>query len=45
MDATSKPASRMLTARYLATEPNPGEQSVIGRSLSMVLGTCTHTIG
>ena len=42
MDATSKPASRMLVATYFATEPKPGQQSVIGRSLSTVLGTCTR---
>ena len=39
MDATSKPASRVDTAMYLATEPKPGQQSVIGRSLSTVFGT------
>ena len=35
---TSKPASNVDVATYFATEPKPGEQSVIGRSLSTVLG-------
>src|SRR5512143_4096064 len=39
MDATSKLASRTDTATYFATEPKPGQQSVMGRSLSTVLGT------
>ena len=39
IEATSKPASRIDTATYLATEPKPGQQSVIGRSLSTVFGT------
>ena len=39
MEATSMAASRVDTATYLATEPNPGQLSVRGRSLSMVLGT------
>src|SRR6266571_8550810 len=39
IDATSKVASRVDTAMYLATEPKPGQLSVIGRSLSTVLGT------
>ena len=38
MAATSKLASRVEIAMYLATEPNPGQQSVIGRSLSTVFG-------
>ncbi len=38
MEATSSPASRVETATYLATEPKPGQQSVMGRSLSTVLG-------
>ena len=38
IDATSKLASRVDTAMYLATEPKPGQLSVIGRSLSTVLG-------
>jgi hypothetical protein len=45
MDSTSRPASIIETATYLATEPNPGQQSVIGRSLSTVLGTCTAVSG
>ena len=39
IEATSKPASRIETATYFATEPKPGQQSVIGRSLSTVFGT------
>ena len=38
IDATSKPASRIDTATYFATEPKPGQLSVNGRSLSTVLG-------
>jgi hypothetical protein len=38
MEATSRLASRVETATYLATEPNPGQLSVKGRSLSTVLG-------
>ena len=38
MEATSKAASRMETATYLATEPKPGQLSVMGKSLSTVLG-------
>ena len=45
MDATSSAASRVETAMYLATEPNPGQQSVIGRSLSTVLGMPMQAIG
>ena len=45
MDATSKPASRIDTATYLATEPKPGQQSVMGKSLSTVFGTWTAWIG
>ena len=45
MDATSSAASRVETAMYLATEPNPGQQSVIGKSLSTVLGMPTQTRG
>ena len=45
IDATSNAASRREVARYFASEPNPGEQSVIGRSLSTVLVIPTHTIG
>ena len=39
MERTSKLASRVDTAMYLATDPNPGQVSVMGRSLSTVLGT------
>ena len=39
MERTSKLASRVETAMYLATEPKPGQLSVMGRSLSTVLGT------
>ena len=38
IDATSKLASIVETAIYFATEPNPGQLSVTGRSLSTVLG-------
>jgi hypothetical protein len=34
VDAKSNAASRMQVARYFATEPKPGEQSVMGSSLS-----------
>ena len=38
--ATGDPAASLVEiATYLATEPNPGQLSVRGRSLSMVLGT------
>ena len=45
IDATSNDASRMDTATYFATEPKPGQLSVIGRSLSTVLGIPTATTG
>jgi len=45
IEATSNEASRVDTAMYLATEPKPGQLSVIGRSLSTVFGTCTALIG
>src|SRR4029079_3231052 len=45
IEATSRPASTVETATYLATEPNPGQQSVCGRSLSTVLGTPTQVMG
>ena len=45
IEATSSAASRVETATYLATEPNPGQQSVCGRSLSTVLGTPIQMIG
>ena len=43
--ATSKLASRVDTAMYFATEPKPGQQSVIGKSLSTVFGTWIACIG
>ena len=43
--ARSNAASRSEVARYFAAEPNPGEQSVMARSLSTVLGIPAHTIG
>ncbi len=45
IDATSNAASRIDVATYFATEPNPGQLSVTGRSLSTVLGTCTAVSG
>ena len=39
IERTSNEASSVDTATYLATEPKPGQQSVIGRSLSTVFGT------
>jgi len=45
MEATSSPASSVETATYLATDPNPGQQSVCGRSLSTVFGTPRQVIG
>ena len=39
IDSMSRPASIMLMATYFATEPKPGQQSVMGRSLSTVFGT------
>ena len=45
IDSTSSTASIMLVATYFATEPKPGQVSVIGRSLSTVLGTCTAVMG
>ena len=38
IDLTSRLASKVEVATYFATEPNPGEESVIGRSLSIVFG-------
>ena len=38
IEATSKLASLVETAMYFATEPKPGQLSVIGRSLSTVFG-------
>src|SRR5574340_231920 len=45
IERTSKLASSVDTAMYLATEPKPGQQSVIGRSLSTVFGTWMAWIG
>ncbi len=45
MEATSSAASRVDTAMYLAAEPNPGQQSVTGKSLSTVLGIPTQMMG
>jgi len=45
IEATSRPASRIETATYLATEPKPGQLSVIGRSLSTVLGMPRQVTG
>jgi hypothetical protein len=39
IEATSKLASIVETAMYFATEPNPGQLSVTGKSLSTVFGT------
>src|ERR1017187_7302704 len=39
IERTSNDASSAETATYFATEPKPGQQSVIGRSLSTVFGT------
>ena len=38
IERTSSEASSADTATYFATEPKPGQQSVIGRSLSTVFG-------
>src|SRR5687768_5092109 len=43
--ATSKLASRIETATYFATDPKPGELSVKGKSLSMVLGIPMQVMG
>ena len=45
MERTSKLASRVDTAMYLATDPKPGQLSVMGRSLSTVLGTWMAWMG
>ena len=42
IDATSRDASNVEVAIYLATDPNPGQLSVTGRSLSIVLGKPIH---
>ena len=45
MEATSSAASSVETATYFATEPKPGQQSVIGRSLSTVFGMPMQVTG
>ena len=45
MERTSSAASCVDTATYLATEPKPGQVSVMGRSLSTVFGTWMATSG
>jgi hypothetical protein len=45
IESTSSPASRIETPMYLATEPKPGELSVIGKSLSTVFGTPMQVSG
>ena len=45
MLSTSRLASLVEVETYLATEPNPGQLSVKGRSLSMVFGIPIHVTG
>ena len=45
IDSTSSTASIIEVDTYFATEPKPGQVSVMGRSLSTVFGTCTAVIG
>ena len=45
IDATSSAASWVDTAMYLATDPNPGQLSVTGRSLSTVFGMPRQVTG
>ena len=45
IDSTSRAASRVETATYLAAEPNPGQQSVMARSLSTVFGMPMQAMG
>ena len=42
IDATSSPASSVDIAVYFATEPNPGQKSINGKSLSTVFGIPIH---
>ena len=42
IDSTSNAASMVEVTTYLATEPNPGQQSVTARSLSTVFGIAIH---
>ena len=44
IDLRSNEASCVEVAIYLATDPNPGQQSVKARSLSTVLGIAIHLI-
>ena len=43
--STSSPASLIEVDTYFATEPNPGQLSVKGRSLSIVLGMPIQVTG
>ena len=45
IDSTSKAASIVEIAIYLAADPNPGQQSVIAKSLSTVLGIAIQLMG
>ena len=45
IDATSNPDSKVEMATNFATEPNPGQQSVTGKSLSTVLGIPMQVTG
>ena len=45
IDSTSRDASSVEVAMYFAAEPNPGQQSVIARSLSTVFGIAMQLIG
>ena len=45
IERTSRLASFVETAIYLATEPKPGHVSVIGKSLSTVFGIPIEAIG
>ena len=45
IDATSRDASIVDVAIYLAAEPNPGQQSVSAKSLSTVFGIAMQLIG
>ena len=45
IEATSSAASGVETATYFATEPKPGQVSVIGRSLSTVFGMPMQVTG
>ena len=45
IDSTSSDASMIDVAMYFAVVPKPGQVSVIGKSLSMVLGTPIQLTG